>query len=392
MKKYMTLKEERILIIITLFSIGGATETVVSLAAGLKKRGYSVDIVTGPPLKNEGDMFAEAKRLGLNVIVLNDLVRDINVVSDMKAMIALMAIIRRGHYSIVHTHSSKAGVLGRLSGWLSKTPVIVHTIHGLPYHNFQARALAKSYILIEKLCALISSKIISVTHAIVKNCVANGIAREDKFTVIRSGLQLDYYANDGSKRGGLRQRYGFTDSDVVAGVISRIAPLKGHEYIVDLAGKTKKSYPRIKYLIVGDGETGENMRAEITAKGLEKFVVFTGMVNPEEIPNMISATDFIIHPSLREGLARVLPQSIIMNKKVITFNLDGVDEVIEDGVSGFAIETGDKERLYQACIDVCESDAYKNIEPSFRKKVELEFSSDTMVQRHIELYERMLPQ
>lgn len=380
----------KILIIITLFSIGGATETVVSLASGLVKHGYEVDIITGYALKNEGDMFVEAQKLGLNVIVIKELVRDIDVFNDFKTLVRLFRIIFKGHYSIVHTHSSKAGVLGRWAAWLANTPVILHTIHGLPYHNYQSRALAKSYILIEKICAMISSKIISVTHAIVRNCVSNGISKEEKFVVIRSGLQLENYKILENSRINIRKKFDFNDQDIVAGVISRIAPLKGHEYIIELAKKTKISNPRIKYLLIGDGESGNNIRSSIALYSLEDIVKCSGMVSPDEIPNMISAVEFIIHPSLREGLARVLPQSIIMNKKVITFNLDGVDEVIIDEISGYSVETGNSIDLYNACINMSRHDSYLQIDESFRKTIELEFSSETMVERHIALYSRLL--
>ncbi len=380
----------KILIIITLFSIGGATETVVSLASGLVKRGYKVDIVTGHALKNEGDMFAEAQKLGLNVIVIDELVRDINIFRDIKTLVRLFRIIHREKYSIVHTHSSKAGVLGRWAAWLANTPVILHTIHGLPYHNYQARALTKSYILIEKICAKISSKIISVTHAIVRNCVSNGISVLEKFVVIRSGLQLENYKIDDNSRNSIREKYGFNNQDIVAGVISRIAPLKGHEYIIELAKKTKINNPAIKYLLIGDGESGSNIRSSITLYSLENIVKCSGMVSPDEIPKMISAVEFIIHPSLREGLARVLPQSIIMNKKVITFNLDGVDEVIIDEISGYSVKTGNSEDLYNACIKLSRLDSYMKIDESFRQTIELEFSSETMVERHIELYSKLL--
>lgn len=388
----MRIEEQRVMIIITLFSIGGATETVVSLAAGLKKRGINVDIVTGPALPNEGNMFSEAASLGLNVIVLDELVRDISIVHDLKAFFSLRKIISEGGYSIVHTHSSKAGVIGRIAAWFSRVPVIVHTIHGLPYHNYQALALANSYILIEKFCAVLSSKIISVTHAIIRNCTQNGIAREDKFIVIRSGLQLEQYKNALTSRESIRKKYGFSENDIVAGVISRIAPLKGHEYIIELAKRSKNGPFRIKYFLIGDGESGSFITSQIKTFHLEEFIICSGMVAPNEIPGMISAVDFIIHPSLREGLARVLPQSIIMNRKVITFNLDGVDEVITDGISGFSVETGNIDALFNACNLVCGSDGRSKIDETFRSTIETEFSSETMIEKHIHLYSELLAQ
>lgn len=379
-------EENKILIVITLFSIGGATETVISLASGLKKRGYHVDIITGQALKNEGDMFAEANTLGLNVIVLNELVRNINPFYDVVTLFRLLKIIKVGKYSVVHTHSSKAGVIGRIAAWLQRVPIIVHTIHGLPYHNYQARALTRSYIMIERLCAKLSTKIVSVTHAIIENCLNNKISSRDKFIVIRSGLQLDNYTSNDLFREKIRKQYGFQEKDIVAGVISRIAPLKGHEYIITVAKRIKNEFPSLKFFLVGDGESGLLVKNIVEKNKLENIIKFSGMVSPDEIPKMISAMDFIIHPSLREGLARVLPQSIIMGKRVISFNLDGVDEVIVDGVSGYAVEIGNSDALLEACLNVCKKDIYKNIDDSFRVKIQQEFDSNTMVDQHVELY------
>jgi len=383
-------EEKKVLIVVTLFSIGGATETVVSLAAGLRGKGFIVDIITGPPLKNEGDMFGAATNLGLNVIVLPTMVRNIHPINDIKTLLKLIALIRKNQYTIVHTHSSKAGVLGRVSAWMTAVPVIIHTIHGLPYHNYQLKMLTKSYLYIEKLCAMISSKIICVTHAIVNNCVDNGIAKKEKFVVIRSGIPVENYQENISFRSQMRSLFQFKHDDIVAGVISRIAPLKGHEFIIQLAVRTQHTHPNLKYLLIGDGESGEYFRTEVISKKLQDIIYFSGMINPDEIPKMIAAVDFIIHPSLREGLARVLPQSIMMNKKVITLNLDGVNEVISDGISGYSVETGDVEALYLACLKIVRDDLPLHIDKKFRNNVMREFSDKMMVDQHVELYERSL--
>lgn len=382
--------EKKILIVITLFSIGGATETVISLASGFKKRGFHVDIVTGPPLPNEGNMFTEAKNAGLSVIVLKELIRDIHPLYDFRALKFLITLIKKNNYSIVHTHSSKAGVLGRVAAWITNVPVIIHTIHGLPYHDYQHKVLTLSYILMEKLCALISSKIVSVTHAIVKNCVKNKIAPFDKFVVIRSGFSMNNYKINNELRSQIRKRYGFIDTDIVAGIISRIAPLKGHEFIIDLATKTQHVLPHLRFLLVGDGELASNLKNEVISRHLSQNVFFCGMVAPDEIPKMINAMDFVIHPSLREGLARVLPQSIIMNRRVLTFNLDGVEEVIVNGVSGYKIEIGNVDALFEQCIKLCQEEIGKNIDERFRQSLVYEFDSSTMVEQHVNLYSSFL--
>ena len=382
----MERKKNKVLIIITLFSIGGATETVISLATGLKKKGFDVDILTGPPLPNEGNMLHQAPEDELNVNILSTLVRDIHPIKDVAAFLFIRKFIRQGGYGIVHTHSSKAGVLGRIAAWFTKTPIVIHTIHGLPYHEYQSILVKHAYILIERLCAALSSRIICVTHAIVDNCVHNKIASREKFIVIRSGLQTEKYKTQGIARLEIRKKFNFRENDIVAGVISRIAPLKGHEYIIELAKRMRKDFPQLKFFLVGDGESGASVRYAVKEHQLEENVILSGMVNPDEIPRMIDAMDFVIHPSLREGLARVLPQSIIMGKRVITFNLDGVKEIIVDGVSGYSVEIGNFEALHQACLKICNEGVHKQINDNFRLRVQKEFDSETMLEQHIDLY------
>ncbi|MEW6062045.1 MAG: glycosyltransferase, partial [Bacteroidota bacterium] len=201
---------------------------------------------------------------------------------------------------------------------------------------------------------------------------------------------MNNYKINNELRSQIRKRYGFIDTDIVAGIISRIAPLKGHEFIIDLATKTQHVLPHLRFLLVGDGELASNLKNEVISRHLSQNVFFCGMVAPDEIPKMINAMDFVIHPSLREGLARVLPQSIIMNRRVLTFNLDGVEEVIVNGVSGYKIEIGNVDALFEQCIKLCQEEIGKNIDERFRQSLVYEFDSSTMVEQHVNLYSSFL--
>lgn len=382
-----TIQNRKVLLVITVFSIGGATETVVSVASGLKKRGLSVTIVTGPPLKNEGDMFQQADKEGIKVDVMNDMVRDINIIKDIVCLIKLTIQMRREKYDIVHTHSSKAGFIGRIAAWLAGVPMIVHTIHGLPYHDYQHPFWKFLYIYLEKIAALFCDRLICVSDAIIDNCVEKKISPQHKFRMIRSGFETRHFIETLAKREAVRKYYGFHDCDIVAGTISRLAPLKGHDHIIELAKITSDSLPQLKYFFVGDGESKQELQELVKANGLENTIIFSGLVQPQMIPEMISAMDFIIHLSLREGLARVLPQSIVMGKKVISYGLEGVQEVIKNTDGGFIVEPGDMRSLFDHCKNMVESNEMRHIPEAYRKMVISEFDSETMVTLHEKVYE-----
>jgi glycosyltransferase involved in cell wall biosynthesis len=378
-----------VLMVVTLFSVGGATETVVAIAGGLRARGYSVDIVTGLPLPAEGDMYEAAASLGIPVVTLPHLVRSVHPLNDLIAFFQLLHLMRSRKYTIVHTHSSKAGILGRLAARFVRVPVVVHTIHGFPFHGFQPFIVRKLFVLIERMAAHFSDAIVAVSQAIVDQCRAVRIGREDQFTVIRSGFDVDQFIQSGRLRARIRAQYGLRDNEIAIGTISRLADLKGHKYILLAGAELCVRYPQIKFFFIGDGEIRDQLQQQAEHLGLRGHIVFTGLLDPKDIPGIISAMDFIVHPSLHEGLARVLPQSIIAGKKVVSFALAGVSEVIRGDATGYVVPTEDVVALREVCQGLCADESTRCVEANERSTVADEFSTTTMVQRTMDLYQRI---
>lgn len=381
-------KQLKILNIITLFSIGGATETVVSMAEGLIKKGYDVHIATGPHIASEGSMYETAKEKNIPVFTFKNLKRDINLIRDLKIIIELTNFIRKGKYDIVHTHSSKAGVVGRISARLAGTPAIVHTVHGLPFHRYQPELKKRLFVLIEKFSSLFCNKLVAVTDTIIKTMLVYGIGKPQKYVMIRSAFDIDIYKTDGDlQRNRLRERFGIKESDIVIGKIARLSPLKGHKYILNAFVEVTKKIPNAKLLIVGNGELEYDLKRLVEQNNIKDKVIFTGLITPEEIPGIIEIMDIVVHTSLLEGLARVLPQSIMMEKPVISFDLDGAHEVIKNGETGFLIKPEDEKELAEKIIYLCNN-------PSIRIKfgkagkdfIGDQFCSSKMVEQIEKLY------
>ncbi|OGU83784.1 MAG: hypothetical protein A2499_15220 [Stygiobacter sp. RIFOXYC12_FULL_38_8] len=384
-------KKIKVLNIITLFSVGGATETVVSMAEGLNKKGYDVHIATGPNIPTEGSMYETANRLNIPVYTFENLKRAINLIDDVRIILELARFIRKNNYDIVHTHSSKAGVVGRLAAWLAGTKVRLHTIHGLPFHRYESWFVRNSFKLIEKFAALTCTKLVAVTHTIVDVMVKNNLAPREKFAVIRSGFNIDEYINFNQDVSALRKKYSLKDDEVVIGKVSRFSILKGHKYLVNAFCEISKKNPKTKLLLIGNGEIENSLREMVKQMNLTDRVIFTGLIQPEEIPSAIAVVDILVHTSLLEGLARVLPQAIMMEKPVISFDLDGAHEVIKDGVNGYLIEPENDAMLSDRILDLATNlEKAKEFGRIGKKNLSDEFSTQKMVNQIHELYTSLL--
>ncbi|MGA9117925.1 MAG: glycosyltransferase family 4 protein [Bacteroidota bacterium] len=342
----------KVLHVITTFSLGGATENTLLSVEGLRDLGYDVSILTGPPNTSEGSLFERARRNGIRVVVIRDLQRSIHPFHDFLAFLKIWSYLRHDDYAIVHTHSSKAGFLGRLAARLAGVPVVTHTIHGLPFHEYQNPVLRSVFVLAEKIGMTLSNKVVAVTHTIVDKAIAAGVGKREKFVVVRSGFEMESFAVTPEQTAVVRSSLGLSRDDLVVGKIARFSKLKGHNYLLEAIPRVIEQVPNAKFLLVGSGELEAMVRTQVQQRGLSPYIVFAGLVEQEHIPAMISTMDVVVHTSLLEGLARVLPQALSMRKPVISFDIDGAHEVIASGTTGYLVSPGDSQQLAEKIIAV----------------------------------------
>lgn len=384
--------EIRVLHVITLFSVGGATENTVFTCAGLIEKGYKVDIVTGPNISSEGSMFEVAERLNIPVFKFRNLVRDISPLQDLIVLVQLARFIKKNRYHIVHTHSTKAGVIGRIAAWLVGTPIIVHHNHANPYHRYQNWLKRTSYKKIEKFAGLFCDKIVSVTYTIVDEMVRDKLAPKEKFVVIRSGFDVDkfrYYIS--SENDEIKKQFGFTDDDVIIGKIARLSFIKGHIYLLKAFKKVSSKVPNAKLFLIGNGENKKTLEKYIDEHKLQNKVIFAGLINPEEMPRIISIIDVVVHTALLEGLPRVFTQSMLMGKPVIAFNLDGAHEVIEDGKNGYLVEPKNIDLLTEKICDLAGNlNKAKTFGEYAKNNIKDDFSVEAMVENNHKLYQELI--
>ncbi len=335
----------RVLHIITRMIVGGAQENTLLSVVGLDAMPeYDVTLLSGIDRGREGELLSQARET-TNLIVLPQMGRSINPFSDLTAFWKLYRLIRKGRYHIVHTHSSKAGVLGRLAAWLAGTPIIVHTLHSLVFHDHQPWIVNRTWRIIKKTLAPITDFFISVSDVISEKAIAAGIAKPDKFRTIYSGMELDWFLNAKFDARKVRQEFGIPIDSPVVGKIARLFPLKGHDQFMDAAPEIVRRVPDVRFFMIGDGILLEHLLQRAEEYDILENFVFSGLIDRTRIPEMISAMDIVVHTSLREGLARVLPQALAMGKPCVAFDIDGAREVVIDDQTGYLIKAFDTENL-----------------------------------------------
>ncbi|HRZ87026.1 MAG TPA: glycosyltransferase family 4 protein [bacterium] len=382
----------RVCHIITRLIQGGAQENTVATAALLNRSsGYEADLITGPAIGPEGTLIPQAQAVISRVIVIDELRRSIHPLYDIVSFWKLRRLLLKERYDIVHTHSSKAGIIGRLAAKFAGASVIIHTIHGLAFHEYQSEAVNAVYRALERVAARWTDVIITVADVMTKKALDARIGVPGKYRTIYSGMDLDAFLTPPGDIAAFRRKLGFGDGDIVIGKVGRLFHLKGHEYVIEAARHIIPKNPRVKFLFVGDGILRGELAGAVERLGLGPHFVFTGLVPAEDVPRYIHAMDIVVHASLREGLPRVVPQGSACGKPVVAFDVDGACEVIRNGETGFLVPPQDTGRLADALAALAaDPEKRRKMGEAGRRTVDPIFRNEYMVEQIVKVYDKAL--
>jgi glycosyltransferase involved in cell wall biosynthesis len=331
----------RVIHVITRLVIGGAQENTIASVLGLQQKpGLQLHLISGPAPGPEGSLEPAFAASPQSLTLLPELIRPLNPWKDLFAWRHLTRIFRQFQPDIVHTHSGKAGFLGRLAARRARVPVIVHTIHGPSFGAFQGSLSNCLFRAAERRAGKVTTHFVVVADAMTRQYLAAGIGQPSQYTKIPSGFPLAPYLsaiNDPA----FRARWNIAPDDIVIGKIARLFKLKGHDDLFAVAPALLQKFPNVKFLIVGDGPWRERFMQRSRSLKLEKQFVFTGLVPPADIPRFVGIMDLLVHLSLREGLARALPQALAAARPVVAYDCDGANEVCLDNETGFLVKPGD---------------------------------------------------
>jgi glycosyltransferase involved in cell wall biosynthesis len=380
----------RVTHVITRLIIGGAQENTAATVLGLQKKpGVEVNLVAGPSLGPEGSLESAFQNDPKLLTVVPSLIRPIHPVLDIIALARLTKIFREVRPEIVHTHSGKAGILGRLAARRALVPVIIHTIHGPSFGPFQGPLANALFLAAERRAGAITTHFVSVADAMTRQYIAAGIGRTENYTRIFSGFDLDPFLN-ARNDSQLRSSLGIAPEDFVVGKIARLFKLKGHEDLIAAAPEVLKRHPRTKFLLVGDGALRQTLESRVREKGLERSFIFAGLVTPSEIPRYVGIMDVVAHLSRREGLARALPQALAARRPVVACDCDGAAEVCISDQTGFLIRPGDAEMLAARLTQLAQSETLRErLGGRGRELARRHFAVETMVNDIYSLYNKL---
>jgi glycosyltransferase involved in cell wall biosynthesis len=372
--------------IITRMILGGAQENTLLTCEDQHRLGDRVTLVTGPALGPEGSLLDRARRAGFAIEVIPELRRSLNPYLDWVSYRKLVKRLRELRPDVVHTHSSKAGILGRAAAAALNIPC-VHTIHGSPFHAYQSRLAHWFYVQCERWAARRCDRLISVADAMTHQYVAAGVAPREKFTTVYSGMEVEPFVNPPRDRQTVRRELGFRDEDIVVVKVARLFELKGHDDVIAAAKIVVPRNPRVRFLFIGDGVLRETLDRDIAAAGLADHFRFTGLVPPQSVPELLAATDIVVHASLREGLARVLPQGMIGGKPVVSYDIDGAREVVITGETGVLLPPRDVSGMATALLELAaDPELRRRLGETGRSRWTEQFRHETMTARLREIY------
>ncbi|MCS7090604.1 MAG: glycosyltransferase family 4 protein [Verrucomicrobiota bacterium] len=381
----------RVVHVITRLIVGGAQENTLASVVGLQERhGWEVRLISGPTYGPEGSLEDVAAAVPGLLEVESHLIRPVHPWHDLLAWIRLVHRFRELRPDLVHTHSGKAGFLGRLAAHRAGVPVIVHTIHGPSFGAFQGFLANAAFRWAERQAGRVTTHFVAVADAMTRQYLQAGIGRPEQYTRIYSGFDLKPFLQ-AQNDPAWRARIGLSREELVVGKIARLFKLKGHDDLLAVTPSLVRRCPRLRVVFVGDGAWRRRLERRAQALGVANHVRFAGLVPPAEIPRWIGIMDVVVHLSRREGLPRALPQALAAGKPVVAYDCDGAPEVCRPGETGFLVTPGDRAGLEESLLRLLtDPNLRAQLGTRGRAWVRQHFDVRIMVDQLHELYLRLL--
>lgn len=378
----------RVLQVITRMIVGGAQETALETVCGLDPEKFDADLVCGPQTGPEGSLIEEARQRGARVRVEPSLVRQFSPLRDGLALQRLTRLMRDGRYDIVHTHSSKAGILGRLAARRAGIPGVVHTVHGWPFRPDQPAPLCAFYVALERLAASRTDRLVAVTRRDIDKGVKAGVAGLNRFEVVRSAIDVARFAGAAESRTHTRESWGFGPEAEVVGTVTRLSPQKAPLDFVAAAAEIAAKRPDVGFVVVGDGPLRREVERAVREHGLDRRFRLLGL--QRDVPELLAGMDLFVLTSLWEGLPRAIVQAMAVGVPVVATGVDGSSEIVIDGETGILVPPGDPSAMARAALASLDDPAGRaSCAAAARTLVGREFDLPLMLARLEQLYREL---
>ena len=385
------MKTIRVLHAITRLIVGGAQENTIYTAAMLDNSKFKVDVLSGLQTGSEGSLIEEANEKRINLLFIDELVREISPVNDGITLFKLYNTMRNNHYDIVHTHSSKAGILGRWAARLAGVPVIIHTIHGWSFHEYLPSFQKNIYIFLEKITARFTDVLVVVSESDFNIGINEGIGRKSQYRLIRSAIPRIKFNHIEKENNTIRKKLQIPDHVVVIGNVGRLSDQKNPLEWIHIAHRLSKEMENVIFLLVGDGPLRLDIEEEIKKLKLSEKVILTGLTR--DVQSYLSIMDVFLITSLWEGLPRTVLQAMAMGIPVVAYKSGGIPEVVNDGISGYLCNPGDTDEMMKKTILLLKNPIMREeMGRKGRSMISNEFDLQVMIKQVSQLYFDLLNQ
>ncbi len=372
--------------IITKLELGGAQQNTLYTLKHLNPEKFETILISGKGGILDQEEFSS---LTNRLFFIGELVRKINPIFDFIALIKIWHLLKKEKIDLVHTHSSKAGILGRWAAKLAGVPYIVHTYHGFGFNDYQKWPVRWLFIGIERITAYISTKLVVVSGENTKKALANKIGEKNQYVVIHSGIKIKEVSFNPIIKKEKRREFGFSDGDFVVGMIACFKPQKDPISFVLLVNKVSACLPQAKFLLVGDGLLRPSVEKLIFKLNLQEKIKLLGW--RRDIPLLLQTFDIMILTSLWEGLPRVFLEAMVLGIPVIATEVDGAKEVIKNGINGFLVPPKDMVSMAEKVIYLFKNKGKrKQMGICAKEMISSSFDIDQMVKEIEELYKQLV--
>lgn len=379
----------RVLRLIARLNIGGPAIHATLLTERLDPLRYESRLVCGVESAAEGSYIALHRLQVPGLTVIPELGREIHPVRDLATLLRLYRLMRRVRPHVVHTHTAKAGAVGRLAARLAGVPVIVHTYHGHVLHGYFSPAKTRLFTAIERGLARITDRLLVVSDAGRQDLLARGIGDPARITVLRLGLDLAPFLEAERFRGQLRAELGLDGAAPLVGIVARLVPIKRHEEFLAGAALLAQRVPAARFLVIGDGERRGELEAVAARPGLGGRVRFLGWRS--DLARVYADLDVVTLTSTNEGSPVSLIEAMAAARPVVATRVGGVPDLVEDGVSGLLVPAGSPPALAAAVASVLEDrDRARALGEAARKRVHPAFDVGRLLSDVDHLYQELL--
>ncbi|MEE9516115.1 MAG: glycosyltransferase [Candidatus Adiutricales bacterium] len=382
-------RKVKILHVITRLDKGGAPKNTLVTVSGLNRQTYELFLVSGPSYDPEEGLGSATQKMGVNFFVCGNLARPIRPLADLKALLDLYRFMRRHGFDLVHTHTSKAGVIGRVAAILAGVPVIIHASHGHIYTGFYGPLFSRILLLLDRFLSRWTERIVTLTARGLDEQVRMSIAPRSRFRVVPSGVDLTRFMDSPVSIEHTRAELGLPLSGPLLGMVAELDHRKGHKYLIEAMPAVFRAHQDARLLIVGQGPLENQLKAQITGLGLQDAIILTG--HREDIPEILHLLDIFVLSSINEGMGRVIVEAMACGLPVVASNLMGIPELVEDGVTGFLFRPRDSHGLAEKIIELLDNPE-KAEKMGFigRQKVYPSHDETVMVEAFEDLYREAL--